>query len=230
MCLALATGPILASGGSAAGAASTRVTASHQSWKFPKLRPNWVDPGNPVTLVGVLSVGAKLNRHRTVELLARPLASSHKHYRVVATGRTNRQGSVTFSPVPTVSSAYRLRAHKTAHLASIASPTHTVVVRSQECSLVVDSVTKGDDNGPIVAGHLLLDGKPPTDRQVVRLSGADPGASHFGFLTDVLVTSNGQVFAQPGAVVSVQQDYRLIYRGDRFHGRCKSAPVTFPAS
>ncbi len=173
--------------------------------------PSPVDPGEPVTVSGLVTYEGSPFVGATVDLLARK-ATRHGGFRVVATGTTGALGEVSFGQAPTRTTVYRLLVRRTeGGPPRAASDKVRVVVRSAT-SLSIRGRSTPD--GYAVSGVLRGGGGPVPGRLVsLELLGAD-GVTWTAVDTARTRKRGKATFLEP---ISEGASYRLVFAGgDRF--------------
>lgn len=175
-----------------------------------------VDPGETVSVQSVLTESGQPFGGQTVELRARP-AHRNTDFTTVATGTTATDGSVSFTPAPTVDTIYRLLFRHTDTASTAVSPPADVMVR-RPTSLSIRA------EGDTIRGALLGPRNNPLPRQTVTLQSSPPGANTW------TVVSSDETGDHGGAAFTVSPtsptDYRLVFAATPRFEACQSGVVT----
>jgi 5-hydroxyisourate hydrolase-like protein (transthyretin family) len=175
-----------------------------------------VNPGEQVTIQGVLTENGQPLAGKAIELRARP-AHTHQGFETVATGTTATDGTVSFTQSPTADTVYRLLFRPTDTENGSISPPATVLVR-RATSLSIR--TESD----IVRGTLFGPRNNPLGNQTVTLQSSPAGADTW---TDVASDQTGQNGGVAFNVTPAQAtDYRLVYAATTRYQACHSGVVS----
>jgi 5-hydroxyisourate hydrolase-like protein (transthyretin family) len=175
-----------------------------------------INPGETVSVQGVLTESGQPAAGQTVELRARP-AHREGGFTTVASGTTATDGSVGFTPAPTVDTIYRLLFRHTDSAATAVSPRAGVTVR-RATSLSVRA------EGATIRGALLGPRNNPLPGRAVTLQSSPAGA---GTWTDVNTDTTGDHGGVSFAVdPTAATDYRLIFAATPRFEACQSGTVT----
>jgi len=180
-----------------------------------------INPGDPVTVQGVLTENGQPLAGQSVELRARP-AHSRKGFATVGTGTTGADGAVSFTPSPTVDTVYRLLFRATSTANGTVSPPATVLVRR------ATSLSIRAEGGNSVRGTLFGPRNNPLGNQSVTLQSSPAGAGTWSDVTSGRTGSNGGI----GFVVTpaTATDYRLVFEATSRYEACQSGVVTLGGS
>jgi hypothetical protein len=175
-----------------------------------------INPGETVAVQGVLTESGQPFGGQAIELRARP-AHRATGFTTVATGTTATDGSVAFTPAPTVDTIYRLLFRHTDSAATAVSPHAEVMVR-RTTSLSIRA------EGTTIRGALLGPRNNPLPGQTVTLQSSPAGA---GTWTEV---SSAQTGDHGGVSFTVSPtgatDYRLMFAATPRFEACQSGTVT----
>ena len=175
-----------------------------------------VNPGETVSVQGVLTQSGQPFGGQTVELRARP-AHRHVTFTTVATGTTATDGSVSFTPTPDVDTVYRLLFRHTDTAATAVSPPAGVMVR-RPTSLSIRA------EGDTIRGALFGPRNNPLPGRTVTLQSSPAGA---GTWNDVGSDQSGD---HGGVAFTVSPtsptDYRLVFAETPRFQACQSGVVT----
>src|SRR3954463_2849451 len=178
-----------------------------------------VNPGEAVTIAGVLTENGSPLAGKTVELRARPAGSNSAT--TVATGTTASDGTVAFSPAPTSDTIYRLLFRHTDVDATAISPAVVVLVRrATSLSIRFD--------GSAVRGTLFGPHNNPLADKLVTLQSSPAGADTWSDVGSKRTGPHGGVgFA---VAPTAATDYRLVFGATRRYQACQSGTVTVGGS
>jgi hypothetical protein len=175
-----------------------------------------INPGETVSVQGVLTENGQPFAGQAVELRARP-AHQHTEFTTVATGTTASDGSVSFTPAPPVDTVYRLLFRHTDTAATAVSPPAGVMVR-RATSLSIRA------EGDTIRGALFGPRNNPLPNQTVTLQSSPASANTW---TDV---SSAQTGDHGGVGFTVTPtgatDYRLVFAETPRFQACQSGVVT----
>jgi 5-hydroxyisourate hydrolase-like protein (transthyretin family) len=178
-----------------------------------------VNPGEAVTIAGVLTENGSALAGKAVELRARPVGSNTAT--TIATGTTASDGTVAFSPTPATDTVYRLLFRHTAVDATAISPAVVVLVRrSTSLSIRFD--------GSAVRGTLFGPHNNGLGDKRVTLQSSPAGADTWSDVASKRTGPHGGVgFAVAPATAT---DYRLVFAATPRYQACQSGTVTVGGS
>ena len=175
-----------------------------------------IDPGETVSVHGLLTEDGQPFAGQTVELRARP-EHQREDFATVASGTTASDGSVSFAPSPAVDTVYRLVFRHTTTAATAVSPRAAVEVR-RPTSLSIRAV------GDTIRGSLLSERNKPLRGQLVALQSSAAGAGSWADVETARTGDHGGVsFAVHPAGPT---DYRLSFVETSRFESCQSGIVT----
>jgi hypothetical protein len=178
-----------------------------------------VNPGQAVTISGVLTENGSALAGKTVELRARPVGSNTAT--TAATGTTASDGTVAFSPVPAADTIYRLLFRHTDADATALSPAAVVLVR-RPTSLSIRF------DGSAVRGTLFGPHNNGLADKLVTLQSSPAGADTWSDVGSKRTGPHGGVgFAVAPATAT---DYRLVFAATPRYQACQSGTVTVGGS
>ena len=175
-----------------------------------------INPGETVSVQGVLTENGQPFGGQTIDLRARP-AHGDKGFTTIATATTASDGSVGFTPSPTVDTIYRLLFRHTDSAATSWSPLAEVMVR-RATSLSIRA------EGDTIRGALFGPRNNPLPGQTVTLQSSPAGAANWSDVSSAKTGDHGGV----GFTVnpSSATDYRLIFAATPRFEACQSGIVT----
>jgi hypothetical protein len=180
-----------------------------------------IDPGQSVTVQGVLTENGQPLAGQAVELRARPAHRRHHSFTTVGTGTTATDGSVSFMQSPTTDTVYRLRFRPTdTHNGSV-SPTATVLVR-RATSLSIRA------DGDSVRGTLFGPRNNGLGNQTVTLQSSPAGADTWTDVTNGRTGPHGAIAFD--VTPTSATDYRLAFAATPRYQACHSGVVTLGGS
>ena len=175
-----------------------------------------VNPGETVSVQGVLTENGQPFGGQTVELRARP-AHRDTGFTTIATASTASDGSVGFTPAPTVDTIYRLLFRHTDSAATSWSPVAEVMVR-RATSLSIRA------EGDTIRGALFGPRNNPLPDQTVTLQSSPAGAADWSDVSSAKTGEHGGVefTVNPSSAT----DYRLVFAATPRFEACQSGIVT----
>lgn len=167
--------------------------------------PTVITRGDSTTISGVASDSGTPVAGATVKLLGRR-AGTH-HLRVLASGTTADDGSVSFTESPGVTTIYRLHLVASTGVPGSLSPAARVTVQLPTSLSIRGRATATD----FVVSGVLLGGGHPLGHRTVTLSAQGSGSPDWSVVATATTNRNGFVkFHQP---LSPGTSYRLDYAG-----------------
>jgi 5-hydroxyisourate hydrolase-like protein (transthyretin family) len=180
-----------------------------------------LDPGASTTISGVLSANGAPASGQTVDLRAKPVGSTARHFTQVASETTGTDGSVSFTQTPAGSTRYLLVFPKTATLQYARSRVVTVGVKASSSLSIRQRVTAKAD---VVSGNLRGRGHALRHRKVTLLERAAGSSAAFTTVATHRTSKHGLVSFREHPTSST--DYELAYSGGKYYVGCHSGVVT----